>query len=124
MTPGVYNLALYRGDTFKVTFKLWSKVDGVKVPVDLTGAFVAAEIRDKPSGSQIVAMAATVVLPNSVDMEITADQWADTFPAGVWDLEVTFPDGVVQTPVGGSVTVTPDVTNSGTALREATRWSA
>jgi nitrogen fixation protein FixH len=112
MTPGNYNLGLYRGDSYQWEFHLWQ--DATKTTaVDLTGATVEAEIRDKPGGSTVFALTTTVTLPNVIDVEMPAALWAAfALTAGVWDLEVTAPDGTVSTYVAGKVTVTADVTNS------------
>ena len=111
MTPGKYNLELYRGDSYAWRFILWAD-DAQTVPVDLAGATIKAEIRDKSAGAKIVELTTTATMPNIVDVAMTPTMY-ETCPAkGVWDLQVTFPDGQVHTPVGGSVTVTTDVTDS------------
>ena len=111
MTPGKYDLALYRGDSYSWRFQLW-RDPGRTQPLDLTGALVAAEIRDKPGGLTIVVLTCVVTLPNIVDVDLDAEAWVAAPMAGVWDLEVTMPDGTVQTPVAGKVSVTADVTGS------------
>jgi hypothetical protein len=111
MMPGTYPLTLYRGDSYAWRFTLWDD-DAMSVPIDLTGATVAAEIRDKPSGTTIVSMLCTVTTPNIIDVELVADDSENVPLKGAWDLEVTFPDGQVHTMVAGPVTVTADVTNS------------
>lgn len=111
MTPGSYPLNLYRGDSYAWRFSLWSDVDKT-VPIDLSGAAAAAQIRKAPDGQVLLEMVCTIELPNTVLVEITADDWPDTFAAtrGVWDLQLTYGDAVVQTPLAGPVAVTRDVT--------------
>jgi hypothetical protein len=112
MTPGVYNLDLYRGDTYTWRFALWEDQERVD-PVDLSTAQVASQIRDKPGGATIVNMGIAITLPNIIDVDISADLWDGiTISKGAWDLEVTYASGAVQTYVAGSVKVTTDVTNS------------
>jgi hypothetical protein len=112
MTPGTYDLALYRGDTYSWRFVLWQD-DQRSDPVDLTGAQAAAEIRDKPSGAKIVPLDVAITAPNLIDVSLPASRWAGTFPlAGQWDLEVTFADTSVSTVVRGTVAVTADITHS------------
>jgi hypothetical protein len=111
MIPTKYDLHLYRGDSAGLQFKLWQ--DSSKtVAVNLSGATVASEVRDKPSGSKIVPLTCTVTLPNIIDVTINAAVSAACPPKGVWDLQITYADGQVQTPVAGSVFVTADVTMS------------
>jgi hypothetical protein len=112
MTPGNFNLNMYRGDSYAWRFILWN--DAVKVdPVDLADATVAAEIREKPGGLTILVMPCVVTLPNIIDITKEPDMYADCPVKGVWDLQVTFTtSGEVHTPIAGSVSVSPDVTGS------------
>jgi hypothetical protein len=111
MTPSTYALDLYRGDTYHWSFVLWDDTDKT-VPHDLTGVVVKAEIRDRPGGSVVSPLALTVILPNTIDAAMDAAQSAQLPDAGVWDLQLTYPDNFVATVLAGDVTVTPDVTDS------------
>jgi len=109
--PAKYPLAIYRGDTFRIAFRLWKDRDKTE-PVDLTDIDVKAEVRDKPSGLNITLMSTTVELPNLIEMEMSAVT-TGTLPAiGAWDLQLTYASGDVTTILAGGVTVTPDVTDS------------
>ena len=113
MTPGKYDLDLYRGDSYGWRFALYTKDDqGVKSPVDLTGAVAKAEFRAKSGGALVMEFDCTIMLPNFVDMTISPDSWVDALKKGIWDLEVTLPGPAVHTPLAGKVTVTDDVTGS------------
>lgn len=120
MTPGKYDLKLYRGDSYSWRFRLFEDA-AQTVPTDLTGATVKAEIRDKSAGTTIVALTTVVTLPNTVDMSIAPADYDGCPAKGVWDLQLTFVDGSVQTPVAGAVTVTADVTDSAPLSRVAAR---
>ena len=111
MIPGKYDLALYRGDTFRRSFTLWSDTERT-VPLDLAGATAAAEIRDKSGGASIAVMGCVIEQPNIVHVSLDESAWLQPVPSGVWDLEITFPSGDVATPVAGKVAITGDVTNS------------
>lgn len=116
MAPANYDLALYHGDTYTWRYRLWQ--DEAKTqPIDLTGATVAAEIRDKPGGLKVMTLNCVITQPNIVDVDLPKSAWVDAPPKGSWDLEVTFPDGTVRTAVAGKVSVTQDVTNSTVAVR-------
>jgi|SRR5215831_44440 len=106
-----FDLDIYRGDTGRWQFTLWQ--DTAKtIPVNLTGATAKSEIRDRPQGTQISAMACAITLPNIVQVTLSSAT-SHALPAkGSWDLQLTYPSGDVNTPVGGNVTVTPDVTDS------------
>ena len=111
MTPGNYDLHLYRGDTHSIRVTLWAD-DAHTVPYDLTGAEVEAEIRDRSAGTVVVVLDVDVTLPNTVEITMTPDMYEDCPPKGVWDLQVTTGAGEVLTPLAGVVTVTADVTDS------------
>jgi|SRR6476620_5285787 hypothetical protein len=110
MTPAEYSLEIYRGDSGHWRFKFSSSSGQLS---DLTGVIPKAEIRDRPGGTYVVPMSCTVTLPNIVDMQLAAADSAKLMlNKGAWDLQLTYATGEVQTPIGGSVTVTADVTDS------------
>jgi hypothetical protein len=110
MMPGSCNLNIYRGDTGRWQFNLWT--DTAKtVPADLTGVIVNATIRDKPTGgSYASALTCTVTLPNIINMSITSTQSRVEPAVGVWDLQLTYPSGDIYTVLAGAAIVTQDVT--------------
>jgi hypothetical protein len=111
MTPGKFPLTLYRGDTYRWSFLLWTDTDKTS-PADLTGVVAKAEIRDKPAGSTVVPVICHVTLPNIIEMTLSAAACATLPSTGVWDLQLTYDNGDVATVLAGAVTVTPDVTDS------------
>lgn len=113
--PGSYPLALYRGDSYTWQFRVWED-EAHTVPVDLTGATAAAEIRYTPGGTDILTLTCAVTAPNMIDVTLPASAW-DTFPVKktgtpAWDLQVTFPGGEVVTYLAGPATLTSDITDS------------
>jgi len=117
MLPGKYDLELYRGDTYRWQFTLWQDTART-IPVDLTDATAKSELRDRSCSDPVRATATCVViLPNTVEMRLEATQTADLLNKGVWDLQITRPGSPpdVRTVLAGSVVVTGDVTDCGTA---------
>jgi hypothetical protein len=109
MAPQSYPLTLYRGDTFSWRFVFWNDLDRT-IPYDLTGVTPAAQIR---ATCLLMTLDCTVLLPNTVAVELPADAWPLSWPAltaAGWDLQLTQPDGTVHTMVAGPVYVTTDVT--------------
>jgi hypothetical protein len=109
MQPANLPLYLYRGDSSLVRLKLY---DSDKNPIDLTDIVAKSEIRDRPAGQIVISLECTVTLPNIIEVMLTAGNSIKLPPAGVWDLQLTYPSGEVKTVVAGQVTVTPDVTDS------------
>lgn len=111
MKPARYDLALYRGDTYWWRFALWQDT-AQTIPVDLTGVVAAAEIRERPGGTKITPLTATITAPNLIDVTLDATACGLLPVKGGWDLQLTYPVGSVRTVVAGSVQVTADVTES------------
>jgi hypothetical protein len=109
MLPAAYDLALYRGDTMRLQFRLWQD-DDRRDPVDLAGVAAASQIRIRPDGEPIIYLDCAITLPNIVDVTLTAEDSRELPKKGVWDLQLTWPSGDVVTPIGGKVTMKPDVT--------------
>jgi len=110
MNPGSGNLDIYRGDTKRWQFKLWTDAKRT-LPADLAGALAQATIRDKLlKGDFELAMACQITQPNVIDMELTATQSRTLPGTGVWDLQITYPSGDTYTVLKGNVMVTQDVT--------------
>lgn len=109
MTPGRYSLQLYRGDTAQWQFVLWSDTEKT-IPTDLDGVTPAAQIRDAPGGSCTLTLDLEIELPNIINASLPAVATSLAPSRGMWDLQLTWPDGNVLTVLAGDVLVTADVT--------------
>ena len=109
MSPGVYPLHIYRGDSFAIRLRLWKDASRTE-PSDLTGATPKAQIRQTTNAASAVDITTTIVQPNFVDLALTPAVTA-TLSNGVWDLEIT-QGGVVRTVLTGDVLVNEDVTHA------------
>jgi hypothetical protein len=111
MAPGVFDLDLYRGDSYAWSFRVWD--DCLRsIPADLEGSTAEAEIRDRPAGATVVPLSCSITPPNVIDVVLDPSLWATIPVGGVWDLQVTSDVGGIRTIVAGKVLVTPDVTDS------------
>lgn len=110
MNPGSYPLALYRGDSYRWQFTLYDDAYQTQ-PSNLTGASVSSQIRDKPGGDYICALACTVALPNVVNAYLDAADCALLPNSAAWDLQITYGSGDVTTVLAGPVNITADVTD-------------
>jgi hypothetical protein len=109
MQPANFPLEIYRGDSSRMRVKLY---DADKNPIDLTDIVAKSEIRDRPAGTVVVPLDCTITLPNIVEIVLTAANSSKLPVQGVWDLQLTYPNGGIKTPMAGLVKVTPDVTDS------------
>jgi len=116
MTPGSLPLALYRGDSSSWRFVLWADA-GKTIPADLAGVVAKAEIRDKYAGANITPLVCAIEMPNVILVSMDAAASARLPAKGVWDLQLTYPEGAVATVLAGAVTVTADVTDSAPIVR-------
>ena len=115
MTPGKFDLKIYRGDSYRYRFVMWADEDKTQ-PADLTGVSAKAELRVTHGGVVIGEMVLTITLPNLIDGVLTPETTsAITTKGGVWDLQLSFggpPATDVKTVLAGAVIMTPDVTDS------------
>lgn len=109
MQPAQLDLDIYRGDSMRLRFKLYDKD---KQPIDLTQVYAKSEIRNRPAGDDVTALMVAITLPNIVELFLPGDKSQKLPQNGVWDLQLSFGGGEVQTPIAGQVKVTPDVTDS------------
>lgn len=112
MIPGHYDLEMYQGDPYSIRFQL-PNLTGHDGPVDLVGATVAAQIRNSVTSASPSATF-TVVIENGAErrvrLTLTKIQTTALIRSGVWDLEVTAPDGWNGTVIEGEVKVIKQVT--------------
>lgn len=114
MLPATKDISIYHGDTFVLMVRLREKtVDGLAGdPVDLTGATAKAQIRaDYVTSTVTTEMSCTFPTgqPGVILVKIPASG-TTAINTGVWDLQVTFPDGDVHTYLRGNVTSQQEVT--------------
>jgi hypothetical protein len=116
--PANKNISIYKGDTYILTFRLRTR-DQYGNPssyVDLTGCEGKAQIRKTEADAAIVAefevtLANQSTEPGKVTLKLTPEQTAvAALDSGVWDVQITFPDGEVRTYLRGSVTAIKEVT--------------
>lgn len=115
MEPVEYDLKIYQGQTFSLSF-IWK--DELGTPIDLTGYTARMHIR-------AAVKAATTLIeltsenghisigpaPGQVKLEIPAAVSTPiVVPSGVYDLELESPSGFVRRLLMGKVTFVPEVT--------------
>lgn len=118
LDPGVLNLTIYQGATFRKTL-VW-KTGSPAVPVDLTGVTMRMQIREKVSsqiplvelttengGIQINSDPTTGSFEIFIDAEHTA---ALTVRSAVYDLEVIMSNNDVIRLLLGYITISQEVT--------------
>jgi hypothetical protein len=114
MSTAKLNLKIKEGATFSRTLT-W--LDERRRAINLTGAIVRVEIRDRKDGLLLmeftVGNGRLVITPTlgRIQLRLTpAETEAITFSKGVWDLRVEFTADDVRYPVEGNVIVERSVT--------------
>ena len=104
--PGSYSLAIYRGDSYTWTFRVWADEAHTEA-VDLTGVQARAEVC---VGTGQHVLEAVITLPNVITVTLDAGVSAGLTGSGRWDLQLRYSEDVVYTLVAGGVSVASDVT--------------
>lgn len=111
MTPGIYNITAYRGDTLQRTITL---LDSSSQPIDLSTAAVKIEVRTKPDGDIKLTMTEgdgiTVGGAGNNIISISKVVSITDACALYYDLQATFSSGVVSTYLKGNFNVVKDIT--------------
>jgi hypothetical protein len=109
-----YNIIIEQGADFGLDFAM-SNSDNT--PIDLTGAIVRSQIREKYSSPNPLVYFTGTVLDGpagTAKISLTASQTsaiaATDTNAYVYDIEVAFPTGSVVRILEGNVAVSPEVT--------------
>jgi hypothetical protein len=87
--------------------------DATETPIPLTGWTYRAQIRKKATDKNVMKtldVTQDPFLTNRLVLRLSSDEAEGLTTSGVWDLELTDPDGTVQTVLAGKVTVILDVT--------------
>lgn len=110
LRPAQYNVQIWRRDTWAQTFSITSN----DVAVDLSGCTVLIQVRLKPASTDVLLTLQTgtsITIGGVGKNEITLNKLVD-IPAGnyVYDMNVTFPSGLVKTYIWGSFLVQEDIT--------------
>ena len=88
-------------------------------PVDLAGASACMQVRTAPGGALLLELSTangglSITGPGTIDRHLSAaDSAGIAWTGGVYDLEVTYPDGTVHRYFEGPVTVSQEVTRVG-----------
>lgn len=123
MIPAVHNITIKRGDTYslfcRARDKVWDAPSGTYVPgpyKDLTGYVGSCQLRPSEDSTSVSATP-TVELgnqstaPGSFFVRLTDDETAAiTDLNGVYDVQFVTPAGETYTYVGGTWTLSKDVT--------------
>lgn len=117
MRPATYALEIYQGDTFEVTVRLRTVVNGTPdAYMNLTGYTGKAQVRETiaaptPAAEFAVTVLDQVATPGGVKIALTAAETAAIpVKAHVWDLQLTSGAGATRTWLKGDVTIIGEVT--------------
>lgn len=107
-TPPIANFTIYRGDTFVKTFRI--KQRSTRQLQDLTGSTARMQLRSSQASDTIIHTFDLDVDEQLSTITLSLLDWTGiTWTGGVYDLEVTYQGGVIETLFQGTMTVKGDI---------------
>ena len=102
--PKEKNIRIIPGRNFRLDIMVLQN----GVAADLAGASAKMQVRDKRGGALLLDLdaATTVTLPNTVTVNATGAETTGLAQNGVYDVQLTYQDTSVDTPVEGKVEMT------------------
>ncbi len=111
MTPGIYTIVAYRGDTLTRTFTI---LDSAGSPVNLSTAAVKMQVRSKPDSEVLLELTEGngITVGGAGNNVISISKVCDISDCGSYhyDLQATFSATDVRTYVRGAFIVQKDIT--------------
>jgi hypothetical protein len=107
------DLRIKQGATFRAQFTVQQSNGS---PADLTGAIARAQIRaSTDAAAPAAAFTTAITLPNIIELSLTDAQTSAIPVTGaqqnyVWDMEIVWADGTVDSPLFGTAIVRAEVT--------------
>lgn len=108
IVPAVVDLRLYEGDD--VFLRVVVTDPDTNGPADLTGYTAQSQIRSTATATDIMCEFDVEIVDNIVYLTLDSAATTGQTGRGVWDVQLTDPDGVVETVAGGRVTWVAEVT--------------
>ena len=105
----------YKGDTYDgVQFTLLNTEDSS--PIDITGAAIKTQFRYNSKIGKVqkeITNGAGITISDATNGVFSIDPFLIDWPANTYyfDVEMTFPNGVVRTYIQGTIKVIQDITN-------------
>lgn len=108
LTPDTADLILYRGDTQPITFSYVQRATGDLQ--SLTGAMAQMHVKnDIESDTPIYEFTLTIDTQNNTIQALINDWALVTWTTGIYDLEVTYQGGIVETWCKGTISIEGDI---------------
>lgn len=108
--PTADPIKLYRGDTSSLIFRIRDVTTGTIQ--DLTGVTALMQLRPYRQNDVLLYTFNLTInhVAGEITMTIDADDWESiNWTSGIWDLQLTYPSGDVETIATGSISVVEDV---------------
>jgi hypothetical protein len=111
LRPAQYNVKIWRNDTWGQTFAILAN----DVAVNLAGSTIVIQVRESASSSTslltLSTTTSTITITGASNNQVTLNKVVN-IPAGTYtyDMNVTFPSGVVKTYIWGTFIVQEDIT--------------
>ena len=111
LRPAQYNVKIWRNDTWGQTFAILAN----DVAVNLYGSTIVIQVKESASSTDALltlsTTTSTITITGASNNQITLNKVVN-IPAGTYayDMNVTFPSGVVKTYIWGTFIVQDDIT--------------
>jgi len=110
LRPAQYNVKIWRNDTWAQVFSITSN----EVAVDLSGSTILIQVRQTPASTNVeleLQTGTSITIGGVGKNEITLNKKVDIAAGNyVYDMNVTFPSGLVKTYIYGTFLVQEDIT--------------
>jgi len=107
-TPPTVDITIYRNDTEVKTVRVKNRA--TRQLEDLTGVTALMQLRATPDSATVLYTFTTTIANNEITITIPQAHWATiTWTTGVYDLQLTYAGGVIDTLFRGTITVEKDV---------------
>ena len=109
--PAQYNIQLWRNDSWVQTFAITAE----NVPVNLTGSTITIQVRKTANATAVDLSLSTgglgITIAGASNNQIVLNKVVNIAAGNyLYDMNVTFPSGVVKTYVWGTFLVQEDIT--------------
>jgi hypothetical protein len=108
LTPDTADFIIYRGDTQPITFSYIQRSTGDLQ--SLTGATAKMDVKNEIESDTVIYEFPLTIDEENNTIQALIDDWSlVTWTTGIYDLEVTYQGGIIETWCKGTITIEGDI---------------